>query len=223
MDQIIQQISIWTLPVLFAITLHEVAHGYVARYLGDPTAEMLGRLTLNPLKHIDPVGTILVPLALLLLTTLTPGPPFIFGWAKPVPVNTRNLRHPQRDMAIVAAAGPLANLLMAVFWILVIKTGVALGGILTWAGTPLVFMGVAGVTINVLLMVLNLLPLPPLDGGRVLSGLVPPRLSMQLDRIEPYGIFILVALLATGMLGAILWPLFRAVSGFLYGIFGLPL
>lgn len=222
MEQILFQISIWALPVLFAITLHEVAHGYVAKLFGDPTAQMLGRLTLNPLKHIDPVGTVLVPLGLLILTTMTPGPPFLFGWAKPVPVNTRNLPNPLRDMAIVAAAGPLANLVMAVFWALLIKLGMSLGGILSWIGTPLVFMGVAGVTINILLMVLNLLPLPPLDGGRVLAGFLPPRWAMQLDRIEPYGFFILIALLATGLLGSILWPFFRFFQGIVYGALGIP-
>ena len=199
LSEFLRQVSIWAIPAIFAITLHEVAHGFVARQLGDRTAEMLGRLTVNPLKHIDPIGTILVPLVLLLL----PGN-FIFGWAKPVPVATRNLRNPKRDMAIVAAAGPTANLLMALFWGFVAKAGqvIQLDALSPW----LVNVGVAGILVNLVLGVLNLLPIPPLDGGRVLSGLVPNHASDKLDRLEPYGFLIIVALLALGVLSILLGP-----------------
>lgn len=205
MDSLIQTIAIWAVPVLFAITVHEAAHGYVARMLGDTTASMLGRLTLNPLKHIDPVGTIAVPIGLLVLSSLTPAPPFVFGWAKPVPVNTRNLRRPQRDMAIVAAAGPLANLVMAVGWGLLIQLGLLLDNTLSMA---MVYMGMAGIAINVLLMVLNLLPVPPLDGGRVVAGLLPRPIAHQYERIEPYGLVIVLILLITGLLGALIGPVY---------------
>ena len=222
MDNILQTIAIWAIPVLFAITLHEVSHGWVAKLLGDTTAQMLGRLTVNPLKHIDLVGTVLVPVGLLVLTAMTPGPPFVFGWAKPVPVNSRNLRHPQRDMAIVAAAGPLANLVMAMFWALMIKLGFGLLDTFDWVAVPLIYMGMAGITINILLMVLNLLPVPPLDGGRVVSGFLPPRISDAYDRIEPYGLFIILGLLATGMLWAIIGPFFGFFVDLIRTMFTLP-
>jgi Zn-dependent protease len=210
---LVQKIAIWIVPVLLAITVHEVAHGWVASRLGDRTALMLGRLTLNPLKHVDPVGTILIPGMLLLLKT-----GFIFGYAKPVPVDWRNLRHPKRDMAIVAAAGPLTNLLMAIAWALLIRTAHLLGE----SGTALVFMGVAGIFINTILMVLNLLPLPPLDGGRVLTGLLPGRWAWYFSRIEPYGFFILIGLLVTGILGIVLWPLIELVWSLLLPLSGMP-
>ena len=214
---ILQQIAIWAIPVLFAITVHEVAHGWVARLLGDPTAWMMGRLTLNPVKHIDPVGTILVPLVLLLLGG------FVFGWARPVPVNYRNLHDPRRDMALVAVAGPAANLLMALGWALIMKVGILIAPHNTWIGLPLVYMGQAGIAINVILMVLNLLPVPPLDGGRVLAGLLPPRLAEALDRVEPWGLLVLVALLATGILGMMLGPPYRLVMELIHRLFGLPI
>jgi len=201
-----QEIAVAILPVLFAITVHEVAHGWVAKSLGDPTAQRLGRLTLNPIKHIDPVGTIIVPVSLLVLGYLSGGRPFLFGWAKPVPVTWENLRHPKRDMAIVAAAGPAANLLMAVLWALVIKVSTMLPVGAAWVAVPLVHMGIWGIGINLVLMVLNLLPVPPLDGGRVAVGILPGPLAWQLSRLEPYGFFILLALLATGMLSLILMP-----------------
>jgi Zn-dependent protease len=205
---LVQQIAIWALPVLFAITVHEASHGYVARAFGDPTAESQGRLTLNPLRHIDPVGTVIVPILLLVLGG------FLFGWAKPVPVDMRRLRHPRRDMAVVAAAGPLSNLAMAIGWGLLLKLTLGAGSEGIWLG--LRYMAVAGILINVVLMVLNLLPLPPLDGGRVLTGLVPETLARRIDRIEPYGFLILVALLATGLLGRILeWPVGFAQLGVL--------
>ncbi len=201
-----QKIAVWVLPVLLAITVHEVSHGWVARHFGDQTASLLGRLSLNPLRHIDPVGTVLVPGLMLFLTG------FVFGWAKPVPVDARNLRRPRRDMAWVAAAGPFANLCMALGWALLAQLGGAIGG---WAGQPLVLMAVAGIFINTILMVLNLLPLPPLDGGRVAVGVLPRHLARPLERIEPYGIWILLALLFTGLLGGILWPIVvRVIAAF---------
>lgn len=202
----VQIVAVSVIPAVFAITLHEVSHGWVANRLGDPTARMLGRLTANPLKHIDPVGTILVPGFLLLMHLPA------FGWAKPVPVTAQNFRDPRKGMAVVAAAGPLSNLLMAFFWALVMKLSMALAGDFSWAGTPLFFMGVVGVFVNLVLMFLNLLPLPPLDGGRVVSGLLPGRLSARYDMIEPYGFIILVGLLITGIIGMIIWPLLNGTS-----------
>jgi len=210
---LMQKISVWAVPVLLAITVHEVAHGWVASKLGDRTALMLGRLTLNPFKHIDPLGTILIPGLLLLMHS-----GFIFGYAKPVPVDWRNLHHPKRDMAIVAAAGPVTNFLMGIGWALLVRVGVQLGD----TGTALLYMGVAGIFINTILMVLNLIPLPPLDGGRVLTGLLPNRQAWYLSRIEPYGFFILIALLVTGILGKILWPLMALVMALLVPLSGLP-
>jgi Zn-dependent protease len=210
---LVQKIAVWIVPVLLAITVHEVAHGWVASLLGDKTAFMLGRLTLNPLKHVDPVGTILIPGLLLLLQT-----GFIFGYAKPVPVTWQNLRNPKRDMALVAAAGPTANLVMGIGWALLMRIGLLLGE----QGLALVYMGVAGISINTILMVLNLLPLPPLDGGRVLTGLLPGPWAYRLSRIEPYGFFILIALLVTGLLGLILWPLISIVMTLLVPVSGLP-
>lgn len=211
----VQRIAVWVIPVLFAITVHEVAHGWVARRLGDPTAFMLGRLTLNPIKHIDPVGTVLVPLALLMLGG------FVFGWAKPVPVTWENLRHPKRDMALVAAAGPGANLVMTLLWALVMKLGMLLEGSVDAVAIPLLYMGFAGITINLVLMVLNLLPLPPLDGGRVVAGLLPDRLSWQFGRLEPYGLMILLALLFFGLLGKLLQPPVALLQGLIFNMIGL--
>jgi Zn-dependent protease len=209
---LVQKISIWIVPVLLGITVHEVAHGWVARKLGDNTAFMLGRLTLNPIKHVDPMGTILIPGMLLLLQA-----GFIFGYARPVPINWKNLHHPKRDMALVAAAGPLANLLMAFAWALFLRLGLALGD----NGLALVYMGVAGISINGILMILNLLPLPPLDGGRVLTGLLPGPMAYTFSRIEPYGFFILIGLLVTGVLGAVLWPLISVFMSMMAPVSGL--
>ncbi len=204
---LIQKIVIWAVPVLFAITLHEVAHGFVAWRLGDPTAKMVGRLTLNPLRHIDPVGTVLVPLGLLVLSSLFGGGAFLFGWAKPVPIGVRNLKHQRRDMALVSVAGPLANLLMAAFWALMIRAGLELAATWPAVGRPWALAGVAGVSINALLCIFNLLPLPPLDGGRVVSSLLPPKLSSRYDRIEPFGFIILIVLIYYGALNWLLGPL----------------
>ena len=195
-----QQIAAWLMPVLLAITVHETAHGLAARHFGDRTAEMLGRLTLNPLKHIDPIGTILVPGLMLLL----PGG-FVFGWAKPVPVDWRNFKHPKQDMAWVAAAGPASNLLMALGWALLARIALGLPAD-NWLALPLLFMGVAGIFINTILMVLNLLPLPPLDGGRILTGLLPLPAARLFARIEPFGLVILIGLLITGVVGLVLGP-----------------
>lgn len=206
---LIQTIAIYALPVIFAITLHEAAHGYVAKHFGDLTAYAQGRISLNPLRHIDMTGTIIVPLALLLLSKLFGGSGILFGWAKPVPVNFSGLRHPKRDMLWVAAAGPGANLLMALFWALVLKfaTSVPEGAYTL----PMGLMGKAGIQINVVLMVLNLLPIPPLDGGRIAVSLLPHQLSYRFSRIEPYGMFILLLLLFSGILGIIMWPLVNTV------------
>ncbi|MGH8160612.1 MAG: site-2 protease family protein [Gammaproteobacteria bacterium] len=206
---IAQKIAIWAIPVLFAITLHEVAHGFVASRLGDPTAKMMGRLTVNPIKHIDLVGTIIVPIVMLLL----PGG-FLFGWAKPVPVGVNNLGNPRRDMAIVGAAGPTANFLMAIFWALIVRLGFSLAGSAPSLALPFALAGVAGVFINSILMVFNLLPLPPLDGGRVAASLIPARWASVYERIEPFGFWIIIILLVTGVLGVVLFPVLRGCFGF---------
>ncbi|MFP4154486.1 MAG: site-2 protease family protein [Halothiobacillaceae bacterium] len=212
---LVQKISIGILPILFAITVHEVAHGWVADRLGDRTARLAGRLTLNPLKHIDPIGTVVLPLAMYALTG------FVFGWAKPVPVDPRNLRAPRRDMAIVAAAGPFSNLIMAFGWALLMAIGVHGMGSSAWYGEPLALMGQIGVFVNLLLMVFNLLPIPPLDGGRVLVSLVPPRIGAQIGRIEPFGFLILLVLLFTGVLSMTLLPIMSQLMTGIYGVVGL--
>lgn len=212
---LIQKFAIGALPVLFAITVHEVAHGWVAKRLGDSTAFMLGRLTLNPIKHIDPVGTLLVPGLMLLFGG------FLFGWAKPVPVNWNNLRQPRRDMALVAIAGPTANLIMALLWAGLMKVSLILPLSLSFIAQPLLLMGVVGIKINLILMILNLLPLPPLDGSRVISSLLPDKLSWRYEQIEKYGLFILIALLVTGALGQLIGPPMYALQTLLYYMVGL--
>ncbi len=209
---LIQKIIIYSIPVIFAITVHEVAHGWMASRLGDQTARMMGRLTLNPVKHIDPVGTIMVPVIMLMFT------PFMLGWAKPVPVNWRNLRHPRRDMAWVAVAGPAANLLMLVIWALLAKFILLSGTGNSEYGLPFMAMAMGGVLINIVLIVLNLLPVPPLDGSRIVSSLLPPRSAILYNRLEPYGLMIVLALMATGILGDIMMPAISALQSVVQGL-----
>jgi Zn-dependent protease len=217
---LVQLIAVYALPVILAITLHEASHGYVAMRLGDMTAYAAGRVSLNPIRHIDPVGTVVLPLALLALAKLFGGGGMFFGWAKPVPVNFENLRDPKRDMMWVAAAGPLTNLVMAIAWAALAKLGMSLpAGDLA---LPLALMGAAGVFINVVFMVLNLLPLPPLDGGRMVVSVLPARAAYKFGRIEPYGFVILIALLFTGTLSVVLWPLVRGTVWLIASLFGVP-
>jgi len=212
-DQLIQTIALAAIPVLFAITLHEAAHGYVARHFGDMTAFREGRISLNPLRHIDPVGTVLLPLLTLWMGGI------LFGWAKPVPVNFAALRRPKQDMLWVAIAGPASNLVMALAWALLYK--------LAWLNPenyfaePMLGMAMWGIKINVVLMVLNLLPLPPLDGGRVAVSLLPHRQAFQLAKIEPYGMFILIFLAITPVLGWVLSPLLAMMFKLLSMLFGI--
>jgi Zn-dependent protease len=211
---LVQRFSVWLLPVLFAITLHEVAHGWAASRLGDNTAKSLGRLSLNPLRHIDLVGTILVPGLLLAFGG------FIFGWAKPVPVDWGRLRHPRRDMALVAVAGPGANLVMALGWAILLRLAMELPESLDYVALPLGLMGKAGIAINSVLMVLNLLPIPPLDGSRVVSTLLPLRAAIQYSRIEPYGFWILLILIYTNILGRIMVGPLLLVQHLIYTVVG---
>lgn len=207
---VIQKIVIYALPVIFAITVHEAAHGYAARHFGDMTAFNAGRITLNPLKHIDLFGTIILPA----LTVMLGG--ILFGWAKPVPVDFRRLRNPKKDMLWVAAAGPASNFVMAIFWALVMKFSVNAPEAFA---LPMALMGKAGITINVVLMVLNLLPLPPLDGGRIAVSLLPMNLARPFAQIERYGFIILIILLFSGVLGRILEPLINLVYALISAIF----
>ena len=218
MQETLYYILIGIVPVVLAITLHEAAHGWVADKLGDPTARQLGRITINPIKHIDPQGTIVIPLVMIVLSKLMLGTMFVFGWAKPVPVDARHFKQPLLDMALVALAGPGSNFVMASLWALFISLSTA---VISDAETVkhLIFMGEIGIFINVLLMVLNLLPLPPLDGGRIVAGVLPQQMAMAYLRIEPYGFFILLALLFTGVLGQILFPLIIKFQAIISSIF----
>lgn len=209
---IIQKFAAYSLPIIFAITVHEAAHGYAAKYFGDMTAFHLKRISLNPIRHIDPMGTIALPALLFFLQA-----GFIFGWAKPVPVNFSNLRNPKKDMLWVALAGPGANLIMAIFWTIIYSNQLFFPNM---AQSFIGVMAIAGIQINIVLMVLNLLPLPPLDGGRVAVSLLPYPWSGKLAGLERYGFFILIFLLATGILGAILSPLIRVSQNVILTIFG---
>ncbi len=216
MDELtlLQRIVVWILPVVFAITVHEVAHGWAAKKMGDNTAFMLGRLTLNPIKHIDLIGTIIVP-GLLLLTFTG----FIFGWAKPVPVDPRHFKNPRRDMALVALAGPVANLSMAIGWAILARIGGLIGT--EFISLPFIYTGIAGISINLVLALLNLLPIPPLDGSRILTGILPSYWAWQYNKLERFGFIILIVLLYTQVLNVILaYPMFVAQKIF-FSIAGL--
>jgi Zn-dependent protease len=207
-------VAVWLAPVLFAITLHEAAHGWVANKLGDPTAKRLGRITINPIKHIDPMGTIVVPLFLAMIS------PFVMGWAKPVPVEPRYFKSPLVDMALVAVAGPVSNFFMACIWAMFIKLAylsLEMSQFLTF----LVEMGKNGIIINIVLMVLNLLPIPPLDGGRVVAGILPPRIALPFMQLERFGMIIILLLLVSGILGKIMWPIVMHFVNIVGAIFGL--
>ncbi len=214
---LLEKIVIFAFPILFAVTVHEVAHGWVASKLGDPTAKSLGRLTLNPIKHIDLIGTIIVPVLLLVAGG------FLFGWAKPVPVNWQNLRRPRRDMALVAAAGPFANFIMALIWALIAKISLMIA-LATGNQHFLLFfyMGSAGIMINILLMIFNLIPIPPLDGSRVVASYLKGKAAFYYNQIEPYGFFILLALIVSGGLFFIIGKPIDNLFKLIATIFGLP-
>ncbi|ERE06347.1 MULTISPECIES: site-2 protease family protein [Chromobacteriaceae] len=198
-NQLVQQVTIYALPVLLAITLHEAAHAYAARRFGDDTAYLQGRMTLNPFKHIDPIGTVLLPLLTIWLGS------FVFGWAKPVPVNFNALRKPRQNMRWVAAAGPLANLAMMLAWVALLKLALGMDGAYR---DPLMLMSKAGISINISLMLLNLLPILPLDGGRIVYSLLPPGIAWRYAQTETWGMWLLLILVASGLLGVILQPLY---------------
>ena len=208
---IIQKITAYAIPIIFAITVHEAAHGYAAKYFGDMTAHYLGRISLNPLKHIDPVGTIILPAVTIMLGGI------LFGWAKPVPVNFANLRNPKKNMMWVALAGPFSNLLMAIFWTFIYAR------LQLFPDSSIFFlqvMALAGIQINLILMVLNMLPIPPLDGGRVAVSLLPYPWSSYIENLERYGLFIIIFLLFSGVLGNILFPLINVSKSIIFTIFG---
>lgn len=211
-EAIILKIAIAIIPLIFAITVHEAAHGWLANKFGDTTAKNLGRVTLNPIKHIDPIGTVVLPLIMVIVSN------FIFGYAKPVPVNWNQLRHPRRDMALVALAGPGANLLMAFIWAAIAKATVGATGGLLYVN----MMAIFGIHINILLLLLNLIPIPPLDGSRVISSLLPPRAAMIYNSIEPYGIWILLILLISGALTLFLLPQAAFSIRIIKQLFGIP-
>lgn len=209
---ILQQVAVSAIPIVIAITFHEVAHGYVAYRLGDPTAKMLGRLTLNPIKHIDPFGTIIMPIMLLIFTQGQ----FVFGYAKPVPIGVRNFKDPRRDMAITGAAGPLTNVALALVsaWIFT-AFAMTRGAVPEAVFMPMIEMLRASVYINVILASLNLIPVPPLDGGRVVAGLLPRDLAHKYERIEPYGMIIVIIFLVTGLAQMFIMPVARIILSFI--------
>ena len=218
MDQftLIQRILIWAIPLIFAVTFHEMAHGWVASLRGDQTAKRLGRLSPNPLRHVDPVGTVLVPAVLFLLHA-----GFLFGWAKPVPVDWRNLKRPRLDMALVAVAGPAANIVMALIWAMVAKVALVSVAFHPWIAQVLFAMGTAGIAVNLMLAIFNLIAIPPLDGSLIVSSLLKPAWAYHYDKIERYSIWILMILLATHILSAILSPILRVALGIVFHLFGL--
>ena len=211
----IQKIAIWILPVLLAVSLHEAAHAWMADKKGDPTSRLMGRLTFNPIKHIDPIGTILVPILMIVMTG------FAFGWAKPVPVDARNFHNPKKDMMWVAMAGPASNFIMAFVWAIFLHISVLFVDSRSSISLFFLLMPIAGITINVILGVLNLLPIPPLDGGRIMSGLLSPRASLQYSKIEPYGFFIIIALMLSGLLSYIIFPVIGLILILLSAVSGL--
>jgi len=213
---LISTLFVFVIPVIFAVTVHEVAHGWVASQFGDQTARSMGRLTLNPIKHIDPVGTIVVPAIMYFASG------FIFGWAKPVPINWRNLGHPRRDMAIVAIAGPAANLLMLLFWAMSAKVIMLLGNDSNHLTQLLFIMSNIGIMINIVLMILNLFPILPLDGGRILTAMLPRNMAISFSRMEPYGLIILVVLLLSGVLWKILLPAISGIQSLIYQLIQIP-
>ena len=215
----IQKIAVMAMPLIFAIVFHEVAHGWVANRLGDPTARDLGRLTLNPIPHIDLIGTIIMPLMLFMLTDGR----MLFGYAKPVPINPHNFKDPKKGMALSSLAGPGVNIVMAVICSILLRVVMAgLEGkmpetVWSWFATPVTLMLGYGIIINVVLAVLNMIPIPPLDGSRVVYWLLPDRQAAMYYRLEPYGTFILMALIMLGVLGKIMTPLIRPLLGLLLG------
>jgi Zn-dependent protease len=214
---LIQKIAVWAIPVLLAITLHEAAHAFVANLCGDSTAKMLGRLSINPLRHIDLIGTIIVPIFVAILS----GFQFVFGFAKPVPINSRLLRKPRRDSAFVAAAGPLSNLIMAILWALIFKVTTLFHGEASKVSVFILLAAQAGIVINLILAFLNLIPIPPLDGSRIIASLLPPKQAWYYLKLEPYGFFILLALLFTGFLSWFLNPALLWSYNFLQTVFNL--
>lgn len=212
---LIQKLVVWALPVLFALTMHQVAQGYMAYRLGDTSAKAQGRLSLNPLRHIDLIGTLLVPAVLIALDS-----GFLFGWAKPIPISVRQLSQPRRDLALIGLVGVGAQLAMALFWGILLKIGIAVMPDASWVGQPLYYMGMAGIVINIVLTAINLLPIPPLDGSRMLAWLLPPRAAYWMDRIEPYGLYILLALLFTRTLELLLGPVVYLLQSLLFSLLG---
>lgn len=215
----IQTIAVWIVPVLLAITLHEAAHAWIASRCGDTTARALGRLSINPLRHVDPVGTVIVPIVVAILSSFQ----FVFGWAKPVPITWNRLRKPRRDMALVAVAGPMANFLMALLWGICVKLGVVLGPRTSSIALFLVLAGEAGILINLVLAFLNLIPVPPLDGGRIMASMLPPKLAIHYAKLERFGFIIVLMLLFTGGLGWIIGlPIAWSIQ-FIHQCCGIPM
>ena len=214
---VLQQLSIWVIPVLLAVTLHEAAHAWTASHYGDNTAKLLGRVSINPIHHIDIVGTIIVPIAVLVLSNFS----FVFGWAKPVPIRASSLKNPRRDMALVTAAGPVSNLIMAFLWAILLKIGFMLDPSSSYTDLFLVLTARAGIVINLLLAFLNLIPIPPLDGSKIVMSLLPPKQVAYYEKIEPYGFYILLLLMFTGILNWLVSAPINAIFSLLMSLFNL--